>query len=84
MEKSSKELYQVLLALEGLVRFENFNSSVNEYFNYNEDLKILVGARSGKIYKIGDKVKIRVIFASKLLKRIDFELVNENKETDEE
>ena len=70
--------------VEGLVRFENFNSSVNEYFNYNEDLKILVGARSGKIYKIGDKVKIRVIFASKLLKRIDFELVNENKETDEE
>ena len=65
--------------VEGLVRFENFNSSFNEYFNYNKDLKILVGARSGITYKIGDKVKIRVIFASKLLKRIDFELVNDNK-----
>ena len=61
--------------VEGLIRFENFNSS--EYFDYNEDLKILVGNKTGKTYKIGDKVKIRVIFANKLLRRIDFEIVNE-------
>ena len=60
--------------VEGLVRFENFNS--NEYFEYNEDLKFLVGNKTGKTYKIGDKVKIRVILANKLLRRIDFELVN--------
>ena len=34
----------------------------------------------GKTYKIGDKVKIRVILANKLLRRIDFELVNEDEE----
>jgi len=64
--------------VEGLIRFENFGA--DEYFNYNEELKILVGARSGKTYKIGDTVKIRVIFANKLLRRIDFELVNEEED----
>jgi ribonuclease R len=66
--------------VEGLVRFENFGSK--EFFNYNEDLKILVGERTGKTYKIGDKVKVRVIEANKLLRKIAFELVNEDsKET---
>ena len=59
--------------VEGLVRFENFNS--NEYFDYNEDLKILIGNKTGKTYKIGDKVRIRVIYANKQARRIDFELV---------
>ena len=51
--------------VEGLIRFENFNS--NEYFEYNEELKILIGERTRTTYKIGDKVKIRVIEANKLL-----------------
>ena len=61
--------------VEGLVRFENFGS--NDYFDYNEDLKFLVGKRTGKTYKIGDKVKVRVIFADKLSRRVNFELINE-------
>ena len=64
--------------IEGLIRFENFNSK--DYFNYNEDLKMLVGAKSGKTYKIGDSVRIKVIFANKFLRRIDFELVEEVEE----
>ena len=64
--------------VEGLVRFENFNT--NDYFDYNEDLKNLVGKRSGKVYRIGDKVKVRVIYANKIFRRIDFELVNEDDE----
>ena len=68
--------------IEGLVRFENFNS--HEYFDYHEELKILVGSRTKKTYRIGDKVKIRVIFANKLLRRIDFELVNENDKEESE
>ncbi len=64
--------------VEGLVRFENFNS--REYFNYNEDLKILIGERTGKVYKIGDTVKIRVIEANKLFRKISFELIDESKE----
>ena len=61
--------------VEGLVRFENFGS--DDYFDYNEDLKFLVGKRTGKTYKIGDKVKVRVIFADKLSRRVNFELINE-------
>lgn len=58
--------------VEGLIRFENLG---NEYFIYDENKKILIGEKSKKIYKIGDKVKIRVISASKLLRQIDFEIV---------
>lgn len=58
--------------VEGLIRFENLG---NEYFIYDEDRKRLIGENSNKVYKIGDKVKIRVISANKLLIQIDFEIV---------
>ena len=58
--------------VEGLIRFENLG---DEYFIYDEDKKRLIGERSNTIYKIGDKVKIRVISANKLLRQIDFELI---------
>ena len=58
--------------VEGLIRFENLG---NEYFIYDEDRKRLIGENSNKVYKIGDKVKIRVISANKLLRQIDFEIV---------
>ena len=58
--------------VEGLVRFENLG---NEYFIYDENRKRLIGENSNKVYKIGDKVKIRVISANKLLRQIDFEIV---------
>ena len=58
--------------VEGLIRFEHLG---NEYFIYDENRKILIGEKSKKTYKIGDKVKIRVISASKLLRQIDFEII---------
>ena len=58
--------------VEGLIRFEDLG---NEYFIYDEDRKRLVGERSNIVYKIGDKVKIRVKDASKLLRTIDFEII---------
>lgn len=58
--------------VEGLIRFENLG---NEYFIYDEDRKRLIGENSNKVYKIGDKVKIRVVSANKLLRQIDFEIV---------
>ena len=60
--------------VEGLIRFENLG---NEYFIYDEERKRLIGENSNKVYKIGDKVKIRVISANKLLRQIDFEIVKE-------
>lgn len=58
--------------VEGLIRFENLG---NEYFIYDENRKRLIGENSNKVYKIGDRVKIRVISANKLLRQIDFEIV---------
>lgn len=58
--------------VEGLIRFENLG---NDYYEYNEERKILIGERTGKTFKIGDKIKIRVIEASKLLRRVSFAIV---------
>jgi ribonuclease R len=55
--------------VEGLIRFENLG---DDYFAFNEEQKTLVGERSGKTYKIGDKINIKVIGASKLTRRVDF------------
>ena len=59
--------------VEGFISFKNIGG--NEYFIYDDIKKMLIGEKTNRIFKIGDKVKIRVIKASKLLKIIDFELV---------
>ncbi len=61
--------------VEGLVRFDDLGS--DEYFIYDEDKKILIGEKSKKTFKIGDAVTIRVKNASKILREIDFEIVEE-------
>jgi ribonuclease R len=58
--------------IEGLIRYEKLG---NEYFIYNEETRQAIGEQSHKIYKIGDKVKIRVTDSNKMLRRIDFEIV---------
>ena len=58
--------------VEGLIRYEKLG---DEYFIYNEERREAIGENSHKVYKIGDKVKIKVIDANKLLRRIDFEIV---------
>ena len=60
--------------IEGLIRFDSLG---DEYFIYDEDRKILMGEVTKKTYKIGDKIRIRVLRASKELREIDFELVKE-------
>lgn len=58
--------------IEGLIRYENLG---DEYFIYNEERREAIGELSNKVYKIGDKVKIRVADANKLLRKIDFEII---------
>ena len=57
--------------VEGLIRYETLG---DEYFIYNEERREAIGEHSHKVYKIGDKVKIRVADANKLLRKIDFEI----------
>ena len=59
--------------IEGLIRYETLG---DEYFIYNEERREAIGEHSNKIYKIGDKVKIRVAGANKALRRIDFEITD--------
>jgi len=59
--------------IEGLIRYEALG---DEYFIYNEERREAIGEHSNKIYKIGDKVKIRVADANKALRRIDFEIAD--------
>ena len=58
--------------VEGLIRYENLG---DEYFIYDEDKKQAIGEISNKIYKIGDKVRIRVLDSNKLLRKIDFKII---------
>ncbi len=55
--------------IEGLIRFENLG---NEYFIYDDEHKCLIGEKSRKMYKVGDKVKVKLIEANKILRRISF------------
>lgn len=66
--------------VEGLVRFENMG---DEYFRYDEGNKKLIGENSKLVYKIGDKVRVRVIEANKLLRKVAFEMVYENNQDEE-
>ena len=59
--------------VEGLIHFEDLG---NEYFIYDEEKKTLQGEKSKKIYKIGDSIKVRVIFADKLTRKVDFEKIS--------
>ena len=61
--------------VEGLIRFENLG---NEYFIYDQERKLLIGEVTKKVYKIGQKVKIRVIEANKELRRVSFEIILDN------
>lgn len=58
--------------VEGLIKFENM---CDDYYIYNEANKTLVGKETKRVYKLGDKVKIRVVEASKATRRINFELI---------
>ena len=59
--------------VEGLIRFDDLGS---EYFVYDEKKKTLKGEKSKMIYKIGDSIKVRVIYADKLTRKVDFKKIS--------
>lgn len=56
--------------VEGLVAFPNICDG--DYYIFDEKKHILVGERKGKIYKVGDKVRVKLEFVNVRLKQIDF------------
>ena len=59
--------------IEGLVHFADMG---NEYFIYNESNRTLIGEKTGRVFKMGDKVRVKAIYASKMEKIIDFKLID--------
>lgn len=58
--------------IEGMVHVSYLT---DDYYHYHEKQYALIGERTGKIYRIGDEVKVRCIAVDKENKTIDFELV---------
>lgn len=59
--------------VEGLIPFSNMPN--DDYYEYDENRKILFGKRNDKIFKIGDKVKVKLVRCDVREKQIDFLLV---------
>lgn len=64
----------MFVKLPNLVEGRVSYSTMDDYYNYNEDLEIIQGEKTNKIYRLGDKVMIKVVKADPLLREIDFEL----------
>jgi ribonuclease R len=62
--------------IEGLIHVTNL---YDDHYNYIEDRYEMVGEHTGKTYKLGQMVRVRVIGTDKLQRTIDFELAGEDK-----
>lgn len=58
--------------VEGMIRVTEMD---DDYYFYDEERYQMVGEHTKKIYKLGQKIKVEVIQADKLLRTIDFALV---------
>lgn len=88
MEKRLGEVYEGVISgvtnyglyvelpntIEGMV---HVTALKGDYFNYIENTYEMVGEHTGKSYKLGQTVTVRVIGTDRLLRTIDFELVEE-------
>lgn len=66
---------------EGMV---HVNSMIDDYYFYNEETYEMIGKEKNKKYKLGQKVKIKVEKVDKILRVIDFILVEEEKEEEKQ
>lgn len=67
--------------VEGLV---HVNTLRDDYYVFDQESYELRGEMTKKVYKLGDKVRVRVADADKILKTVDFELVSDIRDDEEE
>lgn len=65
---------------EGLVRLDSIGG---DYYAYNKELSAILGKNTKKTYMYGDKVRVKVVAASRETSQIDFELVGDYNEKEE-
>ena len=51
------------------------NTLVDDYYEYNEKEKAVIGKRTKKKYRLGDPVRVKVKAADPLKRQIDFLMV---------
>jgi ribonuclease R len=51
----------------------------NEYFRYHEDKHALIGDDSGETYRLGDRVKVRLVEAAPVAGALRFEVLSEGR-----
>ena len=59
--------------VEGLITFDNINDL--DYYIYDEKKHRLIGEKTSKIFKIGDKLKVKLVKSDVALREIDFMIV---------
>ena len=67
--------------VEGLV---HVNTLRDDYYVFDQESYELCGEMTKKVYKLGEKVRVRVADADKMLKTVDFELVSDIRDDEEE
>ena len=67
-----KHRLQLDNTVEGLIRLAEIN---DDFYIYDDLNKQLIGKETKKVYKLGQKVKIEVVFADKQTRKIDFKLL---------
>ena len=63
---------EVVSKCEGMIRLRDLG---NDYFEYNDKELAIIGKRTGKTFRIGDKVKFKVSSADITKRMIDYTLV---------
>ncbi len=82
---SGVESFGLFVELDNLVEgLVHVNSLKGDYYNYVEELLCLIGQNTKKRYTLGDKVRVKVVGASKEARTIDFELVGDKDDGDKE
>ena len=59
--------------IEGLIKLADLSKA--DFFTYMENTNELIGRNTGLVFRLGTKVRVKVIQASKELRKINFELV---------
>ena len=63
--------------IEGMVRVADIPG---DYYYYDEDLHRMVGERTGKVFKLGETIRILVAGVDKLTRTVDFVLYQEDED----
>ena len=67
--------------IEGFIRMEDME---DDYYLFDEKRYSLVGKEFGKVYRLGDEIKIRVKQVNREINQVDFVLADEHPEPNSE